>query len=204
MRTLILLMGGKSSRMGADKTRLELNGRPIIDGIIDELSPYFQEIILSTNEPERYSRLGLPAIADDTPGQGPAGGLFSVMNAFPRERYQIAPCDTPFIDGATLARVFDLSKGSDAGIVFSKEGPQPLLSSYSIAARDALERGINRGVFKIMACIKDLRIRWITSTDLGLDEDSWRRFVFNVNSPEDLDIARIMASGGDPGSISKQ
>ncbi|HOY64590.1 MAG TPA: molybdenum cofactor guanylyltransferase [bacterium] len=199
MRTLILLMGGKSSRMGADKTRLELNGRPIIDDIIEKLSPYFPEIILSTNEPERYSRLGLAAIADDTPGQGPAGGLLSVMNAFPREQYQVAPCDTPFIDGATLARVFDLSKDSDAGIVFSKEGPQPLLSSYSIAARDAIERGISRGVFKIMACIEELRIRWISAADLGLDEDSWRRFVFNVNNPEDLEIARTMASDGGPG-----
>jgi molybdopterin-guanine dinucleotide biosynthesis protein A len=193
-------MGGKSSRMGADKTRLELNGRPIIDGIIDELSPHFPEIILSTNEPERYSRLGLPSVVDEIPGRGPAGGLLSVMNAFPRDRYQVAPCDTPFIDGFCLARAFDMSEGSDAGILSSPDGFQPLLSSYSFAARDAFERCVNRGVFKIMACLDGLNVRKITVAELGLDDDSWRRFFFNVNSPEDLELAKAMASSGGPAS----
>jgi molybdenum cofactor guanylyltransferase len=190
-KTLVILLGGKSSRMGQDKSELILNGRPVLERIFDEVKPYFEEIILSTNKPEIHSKYGFECVRDEAPDQGPAGGLLSVMNACPREFYQLVPCDTPFLSGAVAAHILEMSAGYDAGIVITPDGPQPLFSAYSFSARDALRENLQRDVFRIVACIKNLNIRKISHADLGLDK-TWEKHFFNMNHIDDLERAMAM------------
>ena len=185
-------MGGRSSRMGRDKCALELNGRLTLERIIDEVAPYFDEIIFSTNETEKYAKYGFKCVRDETPDCGPACGILSVMNAYPREYYQTAPCDAPFLSGAAVARAYELSIGADVGLVRTPDGPQPLFSAYSLTARDALAAGLRNGIFRILACLKGLNIRELTPDILGL-ADCWEKHFFNVNCPEDFEQAVAMA-----------
>jgi molybdenum cofactor guanylyltransferase len=191
MKTIVIMMGGRSSRMGRDKCDLELNGRRTLERIIDEVAPYFEEIIFSTNDGGKYVRYGFKCVRDEALDFGPAGGLLSVMNACPRDYYQTAPCDAPFLSGAALSRIYELSQGAGVGLVRTPDGPQPLFSTYSFAARDALAAGLSAGVFKILACLKGLDIREITLDQLGL-ADCWEKHFFNVNSPEDVERAIAM------------
>jgi molybdenum cofactor guanylyltransferase len=185
------MMGGRSSRMGRDKCALKLGGRPVFDRILEEIRPFFGEIILSMNEPEKYMKYGFECVRDESPDRGPACGILSVMNAFEREYYQIVPCDTPFLNGAAVSSIYELSAGADVGLVRTPDGPQPLFSAFSFAARDALNEGLRCGAFRILECIKDLKIRVITPEMLGLAE-SWMSHFFNVNYPEDLERATAM------------
>lgn len=187
-KTLVMLLGGKSSRMGKDKCGIVFNGRPIFEQILDEVGPWFDEIILSANELGKFETYGLSTVVDEKTGCGPAGGILSVMNAFPRDYYQIVPCDTPFMTGKILSRIYDLAQSKDVGLVRTPDGPQPLLSTYSFSSRSSFERGINSGRFRILECIKDLDVREITIDDLGI-ADNWEKYFFNINSPSDLEKA---------------
>ena len=49
--TGVILAGGKSKRMGTNKAFLEINGKRMIDQIVDIFKNTFEEVILVTNSP---------------------------------------------------------------------------------------------------------------------------------------------------------
>jgi hypothetical protein len=66
--TLAIMAGGKSSRMGSNKSFVQLQGKPIIEHVlsrVSEIQP--QETIIITNHPAEYAHLGLPMFGDVLP-----------------------------------------------------------------------------------------------------------------------------------------
>ena len=55
--TGIILAGGKSTRMGQNKSLLKIGEYTIIERVVNLLKPLFPELILITNNPEEYSFL---------------------------------------------------------------------------------------------------------------------------------------------------
>ncbi|HOO57520.1 MAG TPA: molybdenum cofactor guanylyltransferase [bacterium] len=190
---LVIMMGGKNTRMGCEKWDLHFDGMPLLQHIIKEVEPYYENIVLSTNRPEKYRYLGFPCIPDEVHGCGPIGGIFSVINSFEADLYQFVPCDTPFIDGKTVNAITELTVNSDAGLLKTPDGPQPLFSCFTTRAREKLESAIIRREFRILKSLADLNVRKITISDLGI-ENCWRKMFFNINSPEDLEQAKQLCS----------
>ena len=78
--TAIILAGGKSSRMGTNKALLQLNGKTVIEGMVEKLENIVDDIIIVTNTFEDYAFLHLPMIEDKRKGYGATcwnGGRFS-------------------------------------------------------------------------------------------------------------------------------
>ena len=73
----IVLAGGRSSRMGKDKSLLLLAGRPLLDHVIEKLRPQLDEIVLNVNgDPARVASFGLPIVQDRIDGHlGPLAGI---------------------------------------------------------------------------------------------------------------------------------
>ncbi|MFL7867205.1 MAG: molybdenum cofactor guanylyltransferase, partial [Anaerolineales bacterium] len=70
MLTICVQAGGESRRMGRDKALMPFLGRPLIQRVVDRLSPIADEIIVTTNNPDDYRFLGLPLFPDLKPGRG--------------------------------------------------------------------------------------------------------------------------------------
>ncbi len=49
--TAIILAGGESSRMGRDKATLPINGKPLLQSVIDTVQPLFAHTLVSVREP---------------------------------------------------------------------------------------------------------------------------------------------------------
>ena len=73
----IILAGGKSRRMGQDKALLELDGKPILQHVLDRIAPLCAEIILVANDAPAYALFAVKIISDVLPGKGSLGGLYS-------------------------------------------------------------------------------------------------------------------------------
>jgi len=69
--SVAIMAGGKSSRMGTDKSFVPLLGKPMIEHVIERLAGLGQEeTLLITNRLDDYRHLGLPIYQDVIPGKG--------------------------------------------------------------------------------------------------------------------------------------
>ena len=69
--SLAILAGGGSSRMGRTKSLLEYQGTPLIEFILDQMSTFFSETMISTNEELPLVLGGARRVVDKVPGYGP-------------------------------------------------------------------------------------------------------------------------------------
>jgi molybdopterin-guanine dinucleotide biosynthesis protein A len=66
--------------MGTDKSFVELDGKPLIQHVLERALQLGLTTILVANQPERYQELGLPVFSDLLLGYGSLGGLYSALH----------------------------------------------------------------------------------------------------------------------------
>lgn len=99
----LILAGGQGQRMGGlDKGLQLLDGKPLVQHVIERISPQTTGLWLSANRNiDDYKSLGYPVFSDESILQdmGPLAGICSLMQHLPPEftHIQITPCDTPFL-----------------------------------------------------------------------------------------------------------
>ncbi len=94
----VILSGGKSSRMGTNKALLKIDDKIIIEKIFDLMKEIFDEVVISTNEPELYDNINTLKIKDRFPGLGPLAGIHAALTELQTQKIFITTCDLPFIN----------------------------------------------------------------------------------------------------------
>ena len=172
---------------GGDKTLLEIGGLAIIRRIIAALD--VDDIAISANgDPARFS-LDLPVLDDgDFPGQGPLAGLLAGLGwaaARNAETLLTVPGDTPFIPHG-LARALAPAPACAA----SNGRLHHLVALWPVACREDLRRLLlvpgRRAVAHFAQTIGTRRVDFPSA--------KWDPFL-NVNTPDDLAMARAVAEG---------
>ena len=77
--SVAVLAGGKSSRMGTDKSFVRVLGMPMIERVLAQVTGLGTEAFIVTNRPDDYAYLGLPLYGDVVPGAGALGGIYSAI-----------------------------------------------------------------------------------------------------------------------------
>ena len=95
--TAIILSGGKSSRMGTNKSLLKIGEKTIIERLRNLLQSMFKDVILITNDPDDYKFLGLPIYEDIFRHRGPLAGIHSGLKHSKTDLNFIISCDLPFM-----------------------------------------------------------------------------------------------------------
>lgn len=95
--TGIILSGGKSKRMGENKSLLKVGSKTILEVVYDKISMLFKELLVITNEPELYQFLNLKIYKDIFPGKGPLAGIHSGLVHSKTQKNFILSCDMPLI-----------------------------------------------------------------------------------------------------------
>src|SRR5512146_3094694 len=128
MLTVCIQAGGQSSRMGEDKALKPFLGRPLIQRVIERLTPLADELIVTTNHPEDYSFLHLPLFSDLKPGRGALGGLYTAIASATNPIVAVVACDMPFASATFLEAAIRLMVEAEADVVIAKteEGFEPL------------------------------------------------------------------------------
>jgi len=127
----VVLAGGRSTRMGHDKSMLDIAGRPMIQHVANRLRDHFDEMLVSANDTERYRFLDLKIIPDRTPGMGPMMGIASALQASAHDLNLVAACDIPDPDTSLAHRMLARADGCDAVVPRSgKDLLEPLFAVY--------------------------------------------------------------------------
>ena len=187
-----ILAGGRARRLGgADKASLAVGGARIIDRQLAALSSVADDIRIVSNDPARYTALGIRVIPDVISGAGPLGGIYSALLDAAHERVLVIACDLPFVTAPLLARLADESRstGADAVVPRSARGLEPLCAVYMTRCAAAARTRIDEGRLQAAGLLDVVNTR-ILEPDALAPFDEGALFE-NVNTPHDHERARV-------------
>lgn len=182
--TGIVLAGGRSRRMGTDKSVMKLNNKTLIEYSINALKPLCNKVIISSNN-FIYDFTGCEVWPDELPDQAPIVGIYSCLKRSTTEYNIILSCDMPLMTTATIEYLLANSDSHDIIVpVHDNNLIEPLCGVYKQSAMGILKKYIDEGNFRLNQCIREASHRLITV-------DHRLPFYFpdmfsNVNTPDDF------------------
>jgi molybdopterin-guanine dinucleotide biosynthesis protein A len=195
----LVLTGGRSSRMGADKAFLRLPDRaePLVMTSVHALRDAGAgDVVCVGGDEPRLRSLGLDVAADDHPGEGPLGGLLTGLRGAHRPIVVVLTCDMPSIDAVslrTIVRVLGERPDALAAIPVLAGRQQVISAAYRRQARPALAAAFAGGERSVRRAIAGLPIVEVTEQD-GLDPAAF----LDVDQPADLDHYAARCQHVDP------
>ncbi len=188
--TGVILAGGLNSRFhGRAKALLEIDGRRILDRLMDVYAGFFDETIIVTNDPLGYLDWNAQIVTDVLPQRSALTGIHAGLFYTRTEHAFIAACDIPFLKAAVVRVVLDaVSSDIDAVMPETNRGFEPLCAVYAARLVDAAAQHVKKGDFKIRRAFRKRRIRAVSEKRLRAVDPDLVSF-FNINTPEDLAAA---------------
>jgi molybdopterin-guanine dinucleotide biosynthesis protein A len=196
MFSLVIQAGGQSTRMGVDKALKPFLGRPLIQCVIDLLSPLSDEVIVTTNRPEDYAFLNLRLVSDLVPGRGALGGLYTAVASANSPLVAVVACDMPFASARLLETAARIMVQEEADVVIAKteEGYEPFHAVYRRATCvPAIRSAIEADKWKVIAWFPQVKVRELTPAEVAVADPAGRAF-WNVNSPEEFAEAERLST----------
>ncbi len=123
--TGVILAGGQGRRMGGvDKGLQYLNGRPLVQWVLERLAPQVHTVLISANQnPERYAEFGCPVLPDVIPGfAGPLAGLQAALAHAATPLIATVPCDSPFLPVDLVERLHAALQARHADLAVPRTG----------------------------------------------------------------------------------
>lgn len=191
--TGVIQAGGRSTRMGGrPKALLELDGRRIIERVLDAVVPVVDDVLIVTNTPELYSYLSVPLVADAYPEHGSLGGIFTGLAAAPGEAAFTVACDMPFLH-PEVARLV-VARAGEGDVVIPRVGEQyeTLHAVYAKACLPHIEARLRENRLKIVGFFGDVRVVEVSEAEVARHRPPEIVFM-NVNTPDELERARALA-----------
>jgi len=198
--TAIILAGGKSSRMGTDKAMLLVNGQPMIEKVAGQLDGFFNQILISANDVEKYTFLGFDVVPDEMPGQGPLMGIASALRASANELNFVVACDIPYIDLHYVRKMLAEAKDVDIVVLITDNHKvskttnrntqyavrntrfEPLFAVYRKSMLEAINKVLSSGGRKISDVFSRCRVKYIELGDA--------KWLMNLNTMADYEDFR--------------
>jgi molybdopterin-guanine dinucleotide biosynthesis protein A len=199
--TGIILAGGLARRMGdaarGDKAMLQLGGKSILSRVIERATPQTRHLAINANgPPERFSEHALPVVADPVDGfAGPLAGVLAGLE-WAREHTPecewivTLACDTPFFPQDLVPRLAAETLGGDFDMACAASNGRhhPVFGLWPVRlAGDLRYALVEEEVRKVDIWTARYRLAAVTFSSEPFDP------FFNVNRPQDLDQAEVMA-----------
>ncbi len=194
--TSIVLAGGKNRRLGRSKALETINGRILIEHVIERLKPLTGDILVVTSR-EGFS---LPdawqakILVDLYPDKGPLGGIYTGLLASRSSRSLVVACDMPFLNTELLRYMIELS--SDVDVVIPRLGKgivEPLHAIYSKGCLDNIKMQLDRNRLRADSILNTVRVRYVERVECQRLDPQLLSF-FNINCQLDLEKAIALAA----------
>lgn len=184
----LLLVGGRSRRMGRDKASLiyGIDGLTQTERSLSLLNSCCERTFLSVRSGQQATA-GVVTLEDRYPDAGPLGGILTAFDHGPEAAWFVVACDLPFLDEKVLARLVEARDHASLVHVFASrfDGlPEPLCAIYEPGFASVLRRHFEAGRLCPRRILREENIAL-----LALPEDA-RESLDNINTPEELLEAR--------------
>ncbi|MCS6872139.1 MAG: molybdenum cofactor guanylyltransferase [Anaerolineae bacterium] len=190
----IVLAGGRSRRMGADKRRLRLwgeNAPTLLEHTCATIAPLCAELIVVLNDPEAWSGLSARLVYDVLPEAGVLGGLYSGLLAAQHNYCLVVGADMPFLNAMLLQAMLDYPKPYQALVPRHAQGIEPLHAIYRRDLCHVLGALVASGERQLSIFVEQISATFLPP-EVVAQHDPLGRAFFNLNTPEDVLRARAL------------
>ena len=197
--TSIILAGGKNLRLGRSKALELLDGKSLLEHVIERLRPLSNQILIVASQ----EQLELPVageaeiLVDIYPNKGPLGGIYTGLLASQSSHSIVVACDMPFLNARLLRYMLQLSRDFDAVVPRLEKGMiEPLHAIYSKNCLSNMKKQLERNQLKVHSFLKTVRVRFVERAESQRLDPQLLSF-FNINYQSDLDRAAALAAKRD-------
>jgi len=186
-----VLAGGESRRMGSPKPLLTLGGETMLERQLHLLRRMCRGVAV-VGAPPGLPAIGVPVWADELPGRGPLGGIYTGLKHSRMEYNLFLGCDLPFMEARFLRFLARLAIGEQADVTVPEASDrrlQPLAAVYRRRALGAIRARLQAGVNKTSSFFQRVCCRVVRWPEIARAGFSSRVFA-NINTPGDYEAAK--------------
>ncbi len=144
----LVLAGGKSTRMGQDKGKLNYNGKDQRIYMWEKLGEICEEAFISIRPDQQTELSDYPTISDTFTDLGPFGAILSAFRSDPNAAWVVVACDQPLLDLETLSHLKSNRNVSKMATTFHNPEtnfPEPLITIWEPRAYPVLLKFLSLG-----------------------------------------------------------
>lgn len=194
--TAAILCGGKSSRMGFDKCEVKINGKLLIETIAEKLEQVFENILLISNDKDKFKNIKYKVVEDLIHNSGPMGGIYTALNYSSSKYTFIIACDMPVINLAYIKYMEGLLKEHCYNGVASYNNGyiEPLHAFYSKDMLLCIKSSLDKNNYKLLNVMNNCNMYYVK--DEIVREYSKNMSIFtNLNYKSDLCFLKSAMTG---------
>ena len=174
----LVLAGGKSTRMGYDKTQIAHHGKPQYQHAFELLSGICEKTFLSV---AKETNAQIPTLVDRFIDFGPFGAILTAFATHPNAAWLVLAADLPLVDNDHLKELLanrSMAHNATAFLNPITGFADPLCALYEPNIYPDLLHFLSRGY----SCPRKVLINTPTNLIAPVDPEK----LFNLNTPEDL------------------
>lgn len=184
----VVLVGGKSSRMGRPKALLPFDGEPLIVHVVRALKKMFAETVVVAAPDQELPSLPAVLVRDEVAYQGPVSGIYHGLKTATKEVCFVTSCDAPFLNLQLISQLLAQISDCDVVVPYWQQRFQPLHAVYRTSVVPLLKNQLERGELRPIFLYDKVRTRKIQGNEIRqLDPEGWS--FLNMNSPAEYDAA---------------
>ncbi|MGV3561191.1 NTP transferase domain-containing protein [Larkinella arboricola] len=180
----LVLAGGRSTRMGTDKSQINYHGKPQFEYLHDLLATYCEDVFLSVNaeQADQLANSRFKLLVDQSPVAGPLAGILTAFQQQSADHaWLVVVCDLPLLSEQSIRKLVQNRNPEKMATAFwdsDHQFPEPSLCIWEPAAYPAMLRSIDEG--------KPYPRTILMHNDIDLLEMDDINELTNVNTPDQV------------------
>ena len=154
MLTGIILCGGRSTRMGADKGSLAFGGETMLERITRILRGITNDLIIVGRRDQ-----GAATVHDAIEDQGPLAGIAAGLNASTTDLNLVVACDMPLINPAVLRRLVAAIEDADVCVAVNDGHASALCGVYRARVAPTAQALFDSGERRVMRLLDQVQTK---------------------------------------------
>jgi molybdopterin-guanine dinucleotide biosynthesis protein A len=179
----LVLAGGKSTRMGSDKTVMAWHGQEQRYYLADMLGELCEDVFISCRAEQTHDiDNNYKVLTDQVEGKGPLGAILTAFNAYPDKAWLVIASDLPLLDEDTITYLVNNRDPNCIATTFESphDGlPEPLITIWEPAAFEAIQSLFQKNI----SCPRKVLMRNLEQVKIIKPNNP--QALLNANTPDD-------------------
>lgn len=164
----VLFAGGKSSRMGEDKSLLPFGDFDTLTEFqLHRLSQLFSQVYISTKTKDKFNfdALFIEDVASSSNTYAPTSGFVAAFEALTCHKFFVLSVDAPFIDETIIRKLIEEDEAQeniDATIALSANGMEPMCGIYHRSLALEFKKMLKADNHKLGFLLKNSKTHFVT------------------------------------------